>query len=114
MDKMRYSIRVQLHAGDSFFGAGVADLLMLVDETRSLNKACERMNMSYSKGWRIVKYAEKELGFSLLMSRTGGANGGGSEVTEEGRKFTECYLNFRNELNLCGEALFKKNFNNYL
>lgn len=114
MGSMRYSIRVQLHTAGSFFGNGVADLLMLVDGTRSLSKACELMNMSYSKGWRIIKYAEKELGFSLLRSRTGGANGGGSEVTEEGRRFTECYLSFRDELKSCGDVLFEKNFSNYL
>lgn len=114
MKSMKYSIRVQLHAEDSFFGTGVADLLMLVNETCSLHKACEKMNMSYSKGWRIVKYAEKQLGFSLLESRTGGANGGGSVVTEEGKRFTECYLNFKNELNWCGDVLFRKNFSNYL
>ena len=114
MDKMKYSIRVQLLTEGSFFGVGVADLLLLVDETRSLHKACERMNMSYSKGWRIIKYAEKELGFSLLSSRAGGSNGGGSEVTENGKIFTECYLNFKKELNEYGDTLFRKHFNNYL
>lgn len=114
MDKMTYSIRVQLLTEGSFFGAGVADLLLLVDETRSLHKACERMNMSYSKGWRIIKYAEKELCFSLLSSKAGGANGGGSEVTQDGKIFTECYLDFRKELNEYGDTLFRKHFNNYL
>lgn len=114
MDSIRYSIRIQILKDTSFFGLGVAELLMLVDETHSLHKACGRMNMAYSKGWKIIKFAENKLGFSLLESKAGGAYGGGSEITEEGKKIALSFLDFRKELYESGDLLFKKHFNNYL
>lgn len=114
MDNIRYLIGIKLLTDKSFFGSGVADLLKLVGETNSLHKACERMNMSYSKGWKIIKIAEKNLDFPLLLSRVGGSFGGGSELTEDGQKFLECFLNFKRELYESGDILFRKHFNNYL
>lgn len=64
MYSIRYSIRIQLLTNASFFGSSVAKLLQLVGETHSLHKVCERMNMSYSKGWKIIKIVENKLGFS--------------------------------------------------
>ncbi len=114
MDNIRYSIRVQILAETSFFGSGVAQLLQLIDETHSLHKACELMHMAYSKGWKIIRFAEMNIGFPLLESKAGGTNGGGSEVTDEGRKFLVCYLNLKAELNKDGDILFKKYFGDYL
>jgi len=114
LDNIRYSIRVQILKDTSFFGTGIADLLQLVDETHSLNRACENMNMAYSKGWKIIKFAEQKIGFALLESKAGGAYGGGSEVTEAGRKFLMCYLNFKKDLHEKSDVLFKEYFNDYL
>ena len=114
MDNLRYSIRIQILKDTSFFGTGVAELLQLVDDTHFLNRACEDMNMAYSKGWKIIKFAEQKIGFSLLESKAGGAYGGGSEVTEDGKKLLMCYLNFKKDLNEKGDELFKKYFSDYL
>jgi molybdate transport system regulatory protein len=117
MDSIRYSVRIKIlkEGSDiSFFGTGVAELLLLVDETHSLHKACEQMQMAYSKGWKIIKIAESKLGFPLLESKAGGAYGGGSEITEVGKDFALSFLNFRKELYESGDILFKKHFNDYL
>ena len=34
--------------------------------TESMKDACGEMGMSYSKGWKIINRAEKELGYELL------------------------------------------------
>lgn len=114
MDSIRYLIQIKLLKDTAFFGSGVADLMQLVNETNSLRKACERMHMSYSKGWKIIKFAELKLGFPLLESKAGGAYGGGSEITDKGKDFLMCYLQFKNELYISGNILFKKHFKYYL
>lgn len=114
MDIIRYAIRVQILAETSFFGSGVAELMQLVDETHSLHKACEHMHMAYSKGRKIIRFAEMNTGFPLLESKAGGFNGGGSEVTDQGREFLMCYLNLKAELDENGDKLFKKHFCDYL
>ena len=41
--------------------------------------------MSYNKAWRIVRVAEEELSFPLIIKSVGGCNGGGSIVTDQGK-----------------------------
>lgn len=108
--KFRYSIRLRLENVDSFFGPGIEQILRLVDETGSLQMAADQMGMSYSKAWKIIRRAERELGFRLMDRRVGGAGGGSSRLTEKGMEFLNRYTGFRREL--CGYAdeLFKKYF----
>lgn len=70
-----------------FFGPGVAELLELLEETGSVKLACLRMGLGYTKGRRIIKRAETELGISLISIQHGGTGGGASVLTEEGRRF---------------------------
>ena len=80
---IRPSIRLTLEKEERFFGPGVADLLELVEEKGSIQGACSEMGMSYSKSWKIIKRAERELGYPLLSSHNGGTAGGKSELTEK-------------------------------
>ena len=36
-------------------------------QSNSMQTACKEMEMSYSKGWKIIKKAENYLGYSLMM-----------------------------------------------
>lgn len=67
-----------------FFGPGIARLLELVNEHKNLQKASVLMEMSYTKAWKIIKRAEKNLGIRLIKGQTGGVGGGSSELTKEG------------------------------
>lgn len=84
-------LRLTLKKNEKFFGPGVATLLHLIDREKSIQTACGIMEMSYSKAWKILKRAENELGFPLLNSRNGGANGGQSELTAEAKRFLAAY-----------------------
>ena len=64
----------------------------------SLKQACEQMQMSYSKGYRIIKAAEAELGFPILYREKRGPSGGGSVLTPEGEKFADCYQSYLLEM----------------
>jgi molybdate transport system regulatory protein len=86
-----FYIRIPFISERAFFGPGVNELLHNIDVTHSLSAATDRMGMSYSKGWKIIRGAEKKLGYPLTVKSVGGARGGGSSLTKEGRSFMERY-----------------------
>ena len=79
-------VKLTLCAGDRFFGPGVCELLEHIRETGSIQAAAARMEMSYSKAWKILKRAEEEMGVSLINRVSGGKNGGSSTLTPAGEK----------------------------
>jgi molybdate transport system regulatory protein len=112
--KLGFTLKISLKKDDSFFGYGIAQLLQLVLQTNSLNEASKIIGISYGKTWRIIKKAEQELGFKLLIRKAGGTNGGGSVLTEEGSVFLERYLYFVGEMNRYALPLFNECFDCFI
>ena len=106
-------VKVRIKKDAVFWGGGLMTLLELVESKHSLKKACENMQMSYSKGHRIIKRAEEELGHPLITSVKGGAKGGGSFLSKEGILFMKCYKECTKEMQKLGEKVFRKNFQAY-
>ena len=69
-----------------------------VEETGSLNQAAKKMDMAYSKAWRILKNTSEALGCELVSS----VRPKGSVLTEEGKMLLELYDKM--ELHLRREA----------
>ena len=88
---LHFKTKLVISREEDFFGPGVYHLLRCIDETGSIQAAAAKMNMSYSKGWKMINKVEKELGFRLLNRCNGGKNGGSSSITPEGRLFMERY-----------------------
>lgn len=86
-------VSMRLFTEQKCFGPGIAELLRRVDEHHSLRAAAQSMGMAYSKAWTITKNAEAGLGVKLLLSSTGGKNGGGAALTDEARRFLSGYDN---------------------
>ena len=81
-------VKLTLCKDERFFGPGVCELLEGIRETGSIQAAAARMEMSYTKAWRILKRAEEEMGLNLITRVTGGKKGGSSTLTEAGKKIT--------------------------
>ena len=93
--KFRPILSVRLFAGEAkCFGPGVAELLHRVEEYHSLRSAANSMCMAYSKAWTVMKNAEAALGFRLLVSSTGGKNGGGATLSPEAKKLLTAYEDY--------------------
>lgn len=103
-------VSVYLECDEVFFGPGIAQFLSLIDHTGSMQTACKQMHMSYSKGWKIMKTAERELGYPLLITRSGGADGGYSQLTPKTKDFLERFLKMEQEMNAQAARLFEKYF----
>ena len=71
--KLRYDMRLRVSRTDHAFGPGVAELMEHVEATGSLLKGCKCMQMAYSKGWKILKRAEEDLGIPLVQGNRGGS-----------------------------------------
>lgn len=112
--KVKLSIRLTDENGEKAFGPGIAQLLRLVESTGSLNQAAKAMELSYSKAWKILRNAEHLLGVSFLERTIGGAHGGGSQLTQEGRQFLEQYEAYREKMCQQAEELFEKMFSKKL
>lgn len=93
--RLRFALTLRIFSDtEKCFGPGMAELLERVDQMQSLRQATLSMEMAYSKAWRVLKAAERGLGFPLLESSTGGKGGGGARLTEQGRRFLVSYRAF--------------------
>ena len=73
-------------------------LLKAIAELGSLVKAAAALNISYRKVWGDLKHTEELLGFTLIEKHRGGANGGESKLSDEGKAFIEAYNQFHIDL----------------
>lgn len=105
-----YHIKVRVYNENIDFGKGVAELLRRIDETGSLSAAYKAMGMSSSKAWKILRRAEADLGFALVQGTAGGASGGGTVLTEAGRKLLARYTAFNDEIQKAAAQAFSRYF----
>lgn len=73
------------------FGPGKAQLLAAVIEHGSISAAAKSMNMSYKRAWDLVSAMNDAFQESLVITKIGGAQGGGAEVTPLGFKVLSLY-----------------------
>ncbi len=66
-------------------------LLRQVGETGSLAEAAQRMGLSYRRAWGKLREIERNLGVTLVQSEVGGAGGGGSRLTKQGKRLVALY-----------------------
>lgn len=111
MDRdLRVVLSARVFSDQKCFGPGVSQLLKRVDELHSLRAAAMSLSMAYSKAWTVIRNAENGLGFHLLLSNTGGRNGGGAALTDEARQMLAAYDEYCEKLRAYGEKLFEETF----
>lgn len=104
--RLHTRVKLQICTDEPVIGPGVAQLLELLQQTGSMKEACGRMGMSYSKGWKITDRAERELGYSLITRRHGGASGGNCLVTEDGMDVVRRYRQLEEKVSRYAEEMF--------
>lgn len=96
--------------GEKFFGEGPDRLLRAVEEHGSLHSAAQSMGMAYTKAMKLLKNAEKYLGYPLTVRSIGGVTGGGSILTEEAKEFLLRYETYRDQCVKHNKELFRQQF----
>ena len=107
------TLKIKIYQEDLVFGPGLVILMEHILVTESMKDACGEMGMSYSKGWKIINRAEKELGYELLERRHGGKSGGKCTVTEKGKSLMKRYRQMEKETRDCLQKSFEKYFPDY-
>ena len=68
----------------TFLGEGRVALLQAIDDLGSITKAAKSMNMSYLKAWKLVESMNETSIHPLVKKTSGGKDGGGTILTEQG------------------------------
>ena len=103
-------VKVQLVRSEPFFGPGMATLLKQIQALGSVREACEKTGMSYSKGWSLIRTAERELGCTIVDRSPGGIGGGAARVSEQGLNLLNRYEQFEKEIALIAQEKYREIF----
>ena len=68
------------------------------------------MQISYSTGWNIIRTMESQFSRTLIERSQGGAGGGQSKLTEDGRQLIEAFNSYSAALRQAANELFDKYF----
>ena len=110
---MDFASKIMLFDSDlGFFGPGVRDLFLNIDSEHSVKRASEKMGLSYSKAWKMIRNVEKALGAPAVTRTHGGTDGGSARLTDEGRLLLEKYMRFEARSRQALEKAFEEEFGN--
>jgi molybdate transport system regulatory protein len=70
---------------------GRIQLLKLIEQTGSLNKAAKAMNISYQKAWKLIDGSNKASQKPLIETHVGGSQGGGTVLTDYGKMLIQSF-----------------------
>lgn len=88
--KIRSKIWIETEEG-ILISEGRIQLLKLIAETGSLNKAAKAMNISYQKAWKLIDASNKASKQPLIATQIGGNKGGGTVLTPYGQSLIESF-----------------------
>lgn len=99
LDNLRLNYKIWLETSDrnGILGDKKCELLRAIDETGSLNDAMKKLNLTYRKTWDNLRKIERELGFPVIKPTRGGADGGNTVLTTEGKILIQAFEKFHSE-----------------
>ena len=110
---VRPVVEVSLAREKTFFDSRIAMLLHLVNETGAVRVACQRMQISYSTGWNLIRNLESQLCLQLITRNQGGAGGSHSSLTEEGKRLLSRFGEFETRLQKQANEMYSEYFGDF-
>lgn len=99
MKNKEIRIRCWVYIDDlKFFGPGRAELLSQIEESGSISKAAKSMGMSYKKAWAMIDEMNSLGQKPYVITQKGGHQGGGTALTETGKKVVTAYQKLLNKV----------------
>ena len=77
--------------GASFLGGKRVDLLEAIDLHGSISSAAKVVGMSYKGAWDVIDAMNNQSDQPLVLRSIGGKHGGGTELTEHGRRIVRLF-----------------------
>jgi molybdate transport system regulatory protein len=84
------SIRIDF-GPDRRIGPGKVRLLEAIAEQGSIAAGGRALGMSYRRAWELVEELNTLCGRPVVTPKSGGAKGGGAELTATGQALIRCY-----------------------
>ena len=96
LSKIKFNYKIWMETGqkESILGEGKWKLLKAIDEEGSLKGGMDKLNLTYRKTWDNLKKIESILGFPVINPIRGGAEGGSTTLTKEGRMIVAAFDRF--------------------
>lgn len=107
---LRMELDLKIGTGELFFGKDTALFLELISVTGSISSACHAMNISYTKGWKMINKVEERFDRKVLLRNVGGNDGGGCVLTKDGKYLLNAYKYMESELEDISSRMFSKLF----
>lgn len=108
--ELSFQLKLSLFRDEECFNALTARFLESVETVGSMLGACQAQEISYSKGWKMIKTAEVQLGIQFLERQPGGSKGGFSVLTPEGKAFLEKFRRMEAAVQMAAETAFEEIF----
>lgn len=100
----RLDLKVRLMLGDEIaMGPGKADLLEAIEREGSISAAARALGMSYRRAWLLVETMNRCFSQPLVQALAGGRQGGGAQLSDEGRQVLQCYRQLQARLRAVAE-----------
>lgn len=104
---MKVEHKIWLADRGKAFGKGPFMIMKAVMMTGSLRQAAISLGMSYTKAYQTIRTCEAHLPFKLIETQTGGALGGGSYITPQGKDLMEAFEGFQMAADLVLDDLYQ-------
>lgn len=111
---VRPVVSVSLNKEKPFLDSNIAMLLTLVDETKSVRTAGQRMQLSYSTCWNMIRTLESQMGCTLIERTQGGAGGSQSRLTQRAHTLLNRFAAYEQRIREDAEALYEEYFGGLL
>lgn len=105
-----YKIWLSTPEGEGILGDGKWKILEKIAACGSLVQACEELGITYRRTWNDLKKIETQLGFRLLETSRGGAEGGSTHLTDEGHHLIKVFQDFHKKV----DQIMQKEFELFL
>lgn len=94
--------RLRITCGDQVaVGPGKIALLEAIERTGSITAAAKSLDMSYRRAWMLIDQLNRSLRSPAVGTATGGSRGGGSTLTDEGRRVVALYRRIERTAERC-------------
>lgn len=107
---MDLTLRIRLSNQTKFMGKGMKELLLAIEQCKSIKQATIHTKISYPKALRMLKDFEMALGFPAVVSEKGGKEYGGTDLTEQGKEVLEYFCVLEETINQYAQKLFLDTF----
>jgi molybdate transport system regulatory protein len=96
--------------GEVTFSIWRVNLLRAIAETGSISGAAAKLGVQYRTAWQKIHEMETRLGVKLVITQTGGEQGGGAKLTPIALEYVDRFVRFSEDVERAVHAAYQAHF----